>query len=34
MSKEVNKNKNVNEKANEKNTTLETKKIITCRMCG
>ncbi len=31
MSKEVKKN---NEKANEKNTTLETKKIITCRMCG
>lgn len=31
MSKEV---KKTNEKANEKNTTLETKKIITCRMCG
>ncbi len=31
MSKEV---KKTNEKANEKNKTLETKKIITCRMCG
>ena len=30
MSKDVKKN----EKANEKDTTLETKKIITCRMCG
>ena len=30
MSKDVKKN----EKANKKDTTLETKKIITCRMCG
>jgi len=31
MSKEV---KKTNQKANEKNTNPETKKIITCRMCG
>jgi len=30
MNKEVKKD----QKSNEKETTLETKKIITCRMCG
>ncbi len=31
MNKEL---KKTTQKAEEKNTTLETKKIITCRMCG